>query len=87
MKNYDNRLRTAPAQTGTSVTRVALDGGTPAPLQGYNDSEYKPMLRRTPHHGQIEAAPPCRLRLILTRPRAGLNLVPSQSRPSLFGGD
>jgi hypothetical protein len=45
------------------------------------------MSRRTLHHGQIEAAPPCRLRLILTRPRAGLNLVPSLSRPNLFGGD
>jgi hypothetical protein len=39
------------------------------------------------HYGKIAAAPPCRLRLILTRPRAGLNLVPSRSRPSLFGGD
>jgi len=39
------------------------------------------------HHGKIKAAPPCRLRVILTRPRAGLNLVPSHSRPNLFGGD
>jgi hypothetical protein len=39
------------------------------------------------HHGKIEAAPPCRLRVILSRPRAGLNLVPSNSRPNLFGGD
>ncbi|MGB9104915.1 MAG: hypothetical protein WCC59_09160 [Terriglobales bacterium] len=39
------------------------------------------------HHGKIEAAPPCRLRVILSRPRAVLNLVPSHSRPSLFGGD
>jgi hypothetical protein len=45
------------------------------------------MTRRVSHHGRIEAAPPCRLRLILTRPRAGLNLVPAQSRPNLFGGD
>jgi hypothetical protein len=75
------------AQGGTSVTFIALDGVTPALNPGYNDREHKPMSRRTLHHGQIEAAPPCRLRLILTRPRAGLNLVPSQSRPSLFGGD
>ncbi len=45
------------------------------------------MSRYANHHGTIEAAPPCRLRLILSRPRAGLNLVPSKSRPSLFGGD
>ena len=45
------------------------------------------IMSRLQHYGKIEAAPPCRLRLILTRPRAGLNLVPSQSRPSLFGGD
>ncbi|HET7183246.1 MAG TPA: hypothetical protein VFI82_01075 [Terriglobales bacterium] len=44
-------------------------------------------MSRPLHHGKIEAAPPCRLRLILTRPRAGLNFVPSRSRPSLFGGD
>ncbi len=45
------------------------------------------MSRIARHHGQIEAAPPCRLRLILSRPRVGLSLVPSQSRPNLFGGD
>jgi len=39
------------------------------------------------HHGKIEAAPPCCLRVILSRPRAGLNMVPSNSRPNLFGGD
>jgi hypothetical protein len=44
-------------------------------------------MSRPPHHGKIEAAPPCRLRVILSRPRAGLNLVPSNSRPNLFGGD
>jgi hypothetical protein len=44
-------------------------------------------MSRLLHHGKIEAAPPCRLRVILTRPRAGLNMVPSNSRPSLFGGD
>jgi hypothetical protein len=44
-------------------------------------------MLRPLHHGKTEAAPPCRLRLILARPRAGLNLVPSHSRPSLFGGD
>ena len=44
-------------------------------------------MSRPLHHPKIEAAPPCRLRMILTRPRAGLNMVPSNSRPSLFGGD
>jgi hypothetical protein len=44
-------------------------------------------MSRPLHHGKIEAAPPCRLRVILSRPRAGLNLVPSNSRPNLFGGD
>lgn len=62
-------------------------GVTPALNRGYNNGEHDPMSRRTLHYGQIQAAPPCRLRLILTRPRAGLNLVPSQSRPNLFGGD
>ena len=44
-------------------------------------------MSRPLNHGKIEAAPPCRLRVILSRPRAGLNLVPSNSRPNLFGGD
>ena len=44
------------------------------------------LMRRSRHHA-IQAAPPCRLRLILDRPRAGLQVVPSQARPSLFGGD
>ena len=44
-------------------------------------------MSRPLYHGKIEAAPPCRWRVILTRPRAGLNLVPSHSRPNLFGGD
>jgi len=33
------------------------------------------------------AAPPCRLRQLLDRPRASLKLVPENSRPNLFGGD
>ncbi|MBZ5627972.1 MAG: hypothetical protein LAO06_03810 [Acidobacteriia bacterium] len=45
------------------------------------------MSRHAKHRGKIEAAPPCGLRLNLTRPRTGLNLVPSNSRPNLFGGD
>jgi hypothetical protein len=33
------------------------------------------------------AAPPRRLRLILSYPRVGLNIVPSNARPNLFGCD
>jgi len=45
------------------------------------------MPRRKQHQGKLEAAPPCKLRDMLARPRAGLNFVPSHSRPNLFGGD
>lgn len=44
-------------------------------------------MSRPLHHGKIDAAPPYRLRVIQSRPRAGLNMVPSNSRPNLFGGD
>jgi hypothetical protein len=40
------------------------------------------MLRRA-----HPAEPPCRLRQMLDRPRAGINFVPENSRPNLFGGD
>lgn len=45
------------------------------------------MVRRKHMQSALAAAPPCRLRLILSRPRAGLNVLPSQARPSLFGSD
>jgi hypothetical protein len=35
----------------------------------------------------LKAAPPCRFRQIVSYPRVGLNLVPSQARPNLFGCD
>jgi hypothetical protein len=35
----------------------------------------------------LKAAPPCGLRLIVSYPRVGLNLRPSQARPNLFGCD
>jgi hypothetical protein len=35
----------------------------------------------------LQAAPPCRLRLIVSYPRVGMNTVPSAARPSLFGCD
>lgn len=38
-----------------------------------------------PFRSGLKAAPPCRLRLIVSYPRVGLNLVPSQARPNLFG--
>jgi len=34
-----------------------------------------------------ETVPLCRLSLIVSYPRVGLNLMPSQMRPSLFGCD
>ena len=35
----------------------------------------------------LQAAPPCRFRLIVSYPRVGINLVPSNMRPNLFGCD
>jgi hypothetical protein len=40
-----------------------------------------------PFRSGLKAAPPCRLRMIVSYPRVGMNLVPSQARPSLFGCD
>jgi len=35
----------------------------------------------------LKAAPPCRLRLIVSYPRVGMNNLPSAARPNLFGCD
>jgi hypothetical protein len=35
----------------------------------------------------VIAAPPRRLRFVLSYPRVGLMVVPSNARPSLFGSD
>ena len=40
-----------------------------------------------PIRSGLKAAPPCQLRLIVSYPRVGLNLRPSQMRPNLFGCD
>jgi hypothetical protein len=45
------------------------------------------MSRHPQNRGKIESAARCSLPLSVTPPRAGLNLVPSNSRPNLFGGD
>jgi hypothetical protein len=40
-----------------------------------------------PIRNGVKTAPICRLRQIVSYPRVGLNLMPSQMRPSLFGCD
>ena len=65
------------------VTYCHLQGVTPAENQGYTVS-MKLMVQVC---SGLKAAPPCRLRLIVSYPRVGLNLVPSQARPNLFGCD
>jgi hypothetical protein len=40
-----------------------------------------------PFRSGLKAAPPCRLRMIVSYPRVGMKVVPSQARPSLFGCD
>ncbi len=45
------------------------------------------MKLATLFRSELKAAPPCRLRLIVSYPRVGLKMVPSQARPNLFGCD
>jgi hypothetical protein len=60
-----------------------LLGVPPASKPAYNQNV---KLKVTFRSG-LKAAPPCRLRLIVSYPRVGMNCVPSAARPSLFGCD
>jgi hypothetical protein len=70
----------------SSVLSLLAQGFRRSDKESYNEHGEK-MFRRHHHQAKLSAAPPCRLRLMLERPRAGVSQVPENSRPNLFGGD